>query len=100
MGWSKDFSRAVKTFTEAPDRPFDIVGVISPPEGDFQEEVPPHMPVMGSYHSLETLLQLRVCQMVIVADDALKTGTLMHIAGLCEKEMIELELDPLVSKFF
>lgn len=94
VGWSKDFSRAVKTFTEAPDRPFDIVGVISPPEGDFQEEVPPHMPVMGSYNSLETLLQLRVCQMVIVADDALKTGTLMHIAALCEKEMIEFKLVP------
>jgi exopolysaccharide biosynthesis polyprenyl glycosylphosphotransferase len=94
VGWSKGFSRAVKTFTDAPDRPFDIVGVISPPEGDFQEDVPAHMPVMGSYNSLEALLQLRVCQMVIVADDALKTGTLMRIASLCEKEMIEFKLVP------
>jgi len=94
VGWSKDFSRAVKTFTEAPDRPFDIVGVICPPEGEFQEPVPAHMPVMGSYESLEALLQLRVCQMVIVADDALKTGTLMHIAAVCEKSMVEFKLVP------
>ena len=94
VGWSKDFSRAVKTFTEATDRPFDIVGVISPPEGVFQDPVPPHMPVMGSYESFETLLQLGVCQMVIVADDALKTGTLMHIAAACEKAMVEFKLVP------
>jgi len=52
------------------------------------------MPVMGSYESLEALLQLGVCQMVIVADDALKTGTLMHIASVCEKEMVEFKLVP------
>lgn len=94
VGWSRDFSRAVKTFTEANDRPFDIVGVISPPEGEFQEPVPTHMPVMGSYEALETLLQLRVCQMVIVADDALKTGSLMHLAALCEKSMVDFKLVP------
>ncbi|HRQ88627.1 MAG TPA: sugar transferase [Bacteroidia bacterium] len=94
VGWSRDFSRAVKVFGDAPDRPFDIVGVIAPPGGEFQEPVPPHMPVMGSYESLEMLLQLGVCQMVVVADDALKSGTLMHIASVCEKEMVEFKLVP------
>ena len=94
VGWSRDFSRAVKVFADAPDRPFDIVGVIAPPGGEFQEPVPPHMPVMGSYESLEMLLQLGVCQMVVVADDALKSGTLMHIASVCEKEMVEFKLVP------
>ncbi len=94
VGWSRDFSRAVKVFGTAPDRPFDIVGVVAPPGGDFQEPVPSHMPVMGSYESLETLLQLGVCQMVVVADDALKSGTLMRIASICEKEMVEFKLVP------
>ncbi|NLT70038.1 MAG: hypothetical protein GXX91_05010, partial [Verrucomicrobiaceae bacterium] len=94
VGWNKDFSRAVATFGGAPDRPFDIVGVVCPPEGEFQESVPAHMPVMGTYDSLEALLQLRVCQMVIVADDALKSGTLMHIAAVCEKSMVEFKLVP------
>lgn len=94
VGWSKDFARAVEMFREASDRPFDIVGVIAPPHGDFQDDVPDHMPVMGSYESLEALLRLRVCQTVIVADDALKTGNLMSIAALCEKEMIEFKMVP------
>ena len=94
VGWSKDFARAVEMFREASDRPFDIVGVIAPPHGDFQDDVPDHMPVMGSYESLEALLQLRVCQTVLVADDALKTGNLMSIAALCEKEMIEFKMVP------
>lgn len=94
VGWSRDFARAVSTFGQAADRPFDIVGVVSPPCGEFQEKVPSQLPVMGSYESLETLLQLGVCQVVVVADDALKSGTLMRIASLCEKEMIEFKLVP------
>lgn len=94
VGWSKDLSHAADIFTQATDRPFDIVGVIAPPNGQFKEEVPSHMPVMGGYESLELLLQLGVCQMVVVADDALKSGEVMRIAGVCEKEMVEFKLIP------
>lgn len=94
VGWSKDFARAIEVFSNSTDRPFDVVGVIAPPNGEFQEPVPSHMPVMGSYGSLETLLQLGVCQVVVVANDALKSGALMKIAGLCEKEMIDFKLIP------
>jgi len=94
VGWSKDFSKAVATFAKAPDRPFDIVGVIPPPDGHFHAEVPAGLPVMGSYDSLEALLQMGFCQSVIVADDALRSGHLMHIASLCEKEMVEFKLVP------
>ena len=73
---------------------YDIVGVITPPEGEFETPVPDHMPVMGSYDSLEALLQLGVCQVVIVADDGLKSKTLMSIAALCEKEMVDFKLVP------
>lgn len=94
VGWSDDFAKAVEKFASASDRPFEIVGVISPPDGEFQAEVPEHMPVMGNYETLDALLQLRVCQLVIVADDALKSKNLMHIAAVCEKEMIEFKLIP------
>ncbi|MEM7600593.1 MAG: sugar transferase [Verrucomicrobiota bacterium] len=94
VGWSEDFAKAVDMFAHASDRPFDVVGVITPPDGVFQTPVPTHMPVMGSYETLEALLQLRVCQTVIVADDALKTGNLMQIASVCEKEMVEFKLVP------
>ncbi len=94
VGWNEDFAHAVEKFSNASDRPFEIVGVISPPEGDFKTPVPETMPVMGSYDSLEALLQLRVCQVVVVADDALRSGNLMNIAALCEKEMVEFKLVP------
>ncbi|MEX2580953.1 MAG: sugar transferase [Verrucomicrobiales bacterium] len=94
MGWSEDFAKAVATFGKASDRPFDIVGVVTPPDGEFQTKVPSNMPVMGSYDSLEALLQLKVCQVVVVADDALKSGNLMRIASLCEKEMVEFKIVP------
>lgn len=94
VGWSEDFARAVEMFSGASDRPFDVVGVITPPDGIFQTPVPSNMPVMGSFETLDALLQLRVCQTVIVADDALKSGNLMQIAAVCEKEMVEFKLVP------
>ncbi|MDF1825994.1 MAG: sugar transferase [Verrucomicrobiales bacterium] len=94
VGWSEDFARAIEMFSGATDRPFDVVGVITPPDGVFQTPVPSNMPVMGSFETLEALLQLRVCQTVIVADDALKSGNLMQIASICEKEMVEFKLVP------
>jgi len=94
MGWSEDFAKAVDTFGQAADRPFEIVGVVTPPDGELRASVPENMPVMGSYDSLETLLQLKVCHTVIVADDALKSGNLMRVASLCEKEMVEFKIVP------
>jgi len=94
VGWSDEFAGAVETFASASDRPFEIVGVVAPPGGEFKNPVPEHMPVMGEYESLEALLQLGVCQMVIVADDALENGHLMRIASVCEKEMVEFKLVP------
>lgn len=94
VGWSEDFAKAVETFASAPDRPFEIVGVVPPPEGEFAAPVPEQMPVMGSYESLEALLQLGVCQTVVVADSGVKAGSLMSLAALCEKEMVEFKLVP------
>lgn len=94
VGWSSEFAKAIDTFGMASERHFDIVGVIAPPGGKFTEKVPDNMPVMGTYESLELLLQMGTAQVVIVADDALKTGTLMQIASLCEKEMVEFKLVP------
>lgn len=94
MGWSEDFAKAVETFSHADDRPFEIVGVVIPPDGELKASVPENMPVMGSYDTLEALLQLKVCHTVIVADDALKSGSLMRVASLCEKEMVEFKIIP------
>ncbi len=94
VGWSSEFAKAIETFGNASERHFDIVGVIAPPGGKFTEEVPDTMPVMGAYESLGLLLQMKAAQVVIVADDALKNGNLMHIASLCEKEMVEFKLVP------
>ncbi len=94
MGWSSDFAEAVETFRQASDRPFEIVGVVGPPDGEKMTSVPENMPVLGSYESFEALLQLKVCQTVVVADNALKSESLMRVASVCEKEMVEFKIVP------
>ncbi|NNE93044.1 MAG: sugar transferase [Verrucomicrobiales bacterium] len=94
VGWSEEFAAALDHFEHAHDRPFDIVGVVPPPNGEFLAAVPENMPVMGQYENLEMLLKMRVCQVVVVADDTLRNGKLLSLASLCEKEMIEFKLIP------
>lgn len=68
--------------------------MVSPPEGEFEFDPPVDLPVLGQFERLESLLQMGVCQMVIVADDTLRNGHLIKLASLCEKEMIDFKLVP------
>ena len=68
--------------------------MIAPPGGEFGHPVPNHMPVMGRFGNLDLLLQMKTCQMVIVADDMLENDQLLHLASVCEKEMVEFKLVP------
>lgn len=94
VGWSSNFDQAREAFCNAPDREFDIIGLVTPPEGKFECPPPEEIPVLGEYDRLEALLQLGVCQMVIVADDTLRNGNLLRLASLCEKEIIDFKLIP------
>ena len=94
IGWSENFENAYGAFRSAPERGFEIIGLVAPPEGEFEYEPPGDLPVMGKYQTLQTLLQMRICQMVIVADDTVRNGNLLGLAALCEKEMIEFKLVP------
>jgi len=94
VGWSDDFEDAIDRLVVATDRPFDIIGVVRAPEGESQAVVPHWMPMMGSFDSLESLLQMRVCQVVLVADNSISGASILHIASMCEKEMIDFKLVP------
>jgi len=94
VGWSGDFEDAIDRLAVATDRPFDIIGVVRAPLGESQAAVPDWMPMLGSYESLDSLLQMRVCQVVLVADNSISSASILHIASVCEKEMIEFKLVP------
>jgi exopolysaccharide biosynthesis polyprenyl glycosylphosphotransferase len=94
VGWSDDFEDAIDRLVVATDRPFDIIGVVRAPEGESQAVVPHWMPMLGSFDSLESLLQMRVCQVVLVADNSISSGSILHIASVCEKEMVDFKLVP------
>ncbi len=92
VGWSDEFAMATRRFKAAPERHFDIVGIIAPPGGEFATPVPNNMPVMGRFKDLQLLLQMRTCQMVIVADNMFENENLLKVASTCEKEMIDFKL--------
>lgn len=94
IGWSESFDTALAALQSAPEREFEIIGLVTPPEGDFECRPPDDIACLGSYENLEAILQMGVCQLVIVADDTLRSGKLMKLASLCEKEMVDFKLVP------
>ncbi len=93
VGWSEGFDQALDTFSNTPEREFEIIGLIEPNEG-FGHKPPAHLPVLGQFTSISPILEMRICQMVIVADDTLRSDSMLKLASLCEKEMIAFKLVP------
>ena len=94
IGWSRDLAKAWKVFGGSVDRPFDLCGVIKPPSGDIDTPDSQEIEMIGRYEDLPFLLKMRVCDIVLVADNAWRSQELMDLAFLCEKEMVQFKLVP------
>ena len=94
IGWSQDLAKAWNLFGRTVDRPFDICGVIKPPSGDIDTPDSKEIEMIGRYQDLPILLKMRVCDIVLVADNSWSGEDLMDLAFLCEKEMVQFKLVP------
>ncbi len=94
IGWSEEFEKAYRLFRNASDRPFAVCGFISPPGETLPEERHSDLRVIGRYEDLPLLLNMRICDVVLVANMGRHTNELIQLAALCEKEMVEFKLVP------
>jgi len=94
VGWSPDFGRAYTLFGTGTYRQFDVCGVVESPMDDHPPELPDGVRRIGRYEDLETLLKMKICDVVLVADIRHRRTDLLDLASLCEKEMIEFKLAP------
>ena len=94
IGWSDEFSRAFNIFGAAPHRHFDVCGVVKPPSGRIGGKLPEGIRPIGRYGDLKTLLKMKICDVVLVADTHHQNGELIKLASLCEKEMVDFKLVP------
>ncbi|MEO0414533.1 MAG: hypothetical protein AAF226_06240, partial [Verrucomicrobiota bacterium] len=62
VGWSKDFETSMVALGAQQDRPFDIVGVIEPPCGNFTDTPPTSIPVLSTFEHAEPLIKMKVGQ--------------------------------------
>ncbi len=94
IGWSDEFEKAYRLFREAPDRPFEVCGFISPPGAELPLERHDDLRVIGRYEDLPLLLRMQICDVVLVANMNNHTNELLQLSALCEKEMVEFKLVP------
>ena len=94
IGWSQELAKAWKVFGHSIDRPFDICGVIKPSSGNIDTPDSQEIEMIGRYEDLPILLKMKVCDIVLVADNAQRAADLTELAFLCEKEMVQFKLVP------
>jgi exopolysaccharide biosynthesis polyprenyl glycosylphosphotransferase len=94
VDWSANAGALAEAFVSDRQHLFEIVGCVSPAQGDFAQEPPARVRRLGRYDQVAELLQRHAVELVVVADLNLPDHEMAALANLCEKEMIEFKVIP------
>ncbi|MGD7651740.1 MAG: sugar transferase [Verrucomicrobiales bacterium] len=94
VGWSEECVRAAKRFSDGRSHQISIAGVIAPPNGEFEAEVPEEIPVLGSFEGLRPTVRAAEADMVMVVDGTLNRTEMLELAETCGREFIDFKLIP------
>lgn len=94
VGWSDECDRAVKRFGDGRSHQISMVGVITPPSGNYVAEPPANVSILGSYEGLRPILRSSGADMVMVVDGALNRDQMLELAETCGREFIDFKLVP------
>ncbi len=94
VGWSEQAQRLVNHLSGDPRHSSQIIGCVPSPGGGYDLDPADHVPTVGSYSDLRSLLtELRI-DLVMVANLNPTEGALFDLVNCCEKEMVHLQIVP------
>jgi exopolysaccharide biosynthesis polyprenyl glycosylphosphotransferase len=94
IGWSEESRRLARAIENEPNHIYEIVGII-PRHGFSSELIPPqHIPRLGNYGDIESVLGRHEVDLVLLTDMGIAKDDLVRIAIACEKELVEFKLIP------
>ncbi len=97
VGWSKQAETLADAIRTDENHPYEIVGCVPMPEGQFSLRLAPDIPLLAGYNDDATFLKiihdLRP-DIVVMTDLNPSVEKIVHIANLCEKEHVKFTIIP------
>lgn len=94
IGWNSECARALERIAEGRGHPTEIVGIISPPAGEFDMPPPDGIPVLGHYHQRRRLMRDSGADIVLAVDGAVSRDEMVHLSEICGRDLIDFKLVP------
>jgi exopolysaccharide biosynthesis polyprenyl glycosylphosphotransferase len=94
IGWNSECTRALVRIQEGRGHPTEIIGIIAPPNGEFQCPPPADVPVLGNYHQRRRLLRDNGADIVLAVDGAISRDEMVHLSEVCGRDLIDFKLVP------
>ncbi|MEO0055960.1 MAG: hypothetical protein RLZZ50_1907, partial [Verrucomicrobiota bacterium] len=94
VGWSEPAAAFADAVVSARDPFYEVAGCVPSPDGRYNRTPPARLRRLGEYPELRELIGRHAVDLVVLADMNVPAGEAAGLAGLCEKEMIELKILP------
>lgn len=94
VGWNEECSRSVGRFSDGRAHQMNVQGVILPPSGHVEHEVPSEVPVLGGYDSFRDIVRSSGADLIMAVDGCMDRHEMLLLAETCGKEFVDFKLVP------
>ncbi len=93
-GWNSETQRMAQALLGDTTQPYRVTGCIPSPSGHYQDEPPHHIPRLGGYDKLATLIRVHRVDVIVLADLDADMEQVVELSNFCEREMIQFKVIP------
>jgi len=94
VGWTAYAQRLREIIKNDAFHPYDVVGCVPGPDGNFQKEPPEGVPHAGRYGDIQDLIDTLAIDIVLVVDANVAVKHLDSMSSLCEMELVQFKVVP------
>lgn len=94
IGWNAEAERMAQAIKQDPKHPYEVVGCVSSPGGDFQTAPVPAIRQFPAGEDLGALLDRNSIDIVALADLDPQTEEIVRLANVCEKHFVQFKVIP------
>lgn len=92
IGWNAETSQLRDAMRADPSLLGEIVGCVARRDGQFSDDVPSDLPILGDYQSLEHAIATHRINVLILSDTSSPPGEIQRLTLLCERDMVQFSL--------
>lgn len=94
VGWNQECAHAAERMRTEKVRKYDVLGVIKPSSGAFDDHPGKEIRVLGNFKSLRRILRESSADILMVVDGATDRVGMVELSETCGKEFVDFKIVP------